>query len=98
MAGLVHLAVPVAEMLPFAGWSPPPATAPFRTVKDHVALFTMQFSLELLIVQLPSNGFSLAWARWAATGEATAQAKATTPRAAAGNRRHQMFDMSYLLR
>ena len=49
-------------------------------------------------LQLPSNGFSLAWARWVAIGEATAQAKATTPTAAAGNRRHQMFDMSYLLR
>jgi hypothetical protein len=97
MAGLVHLAVPVAEMLPFAGWSPPPATAPFRTVMCHGALFTMQVSLELKILQLPSNGFSLAWARWA-IGEATAQVKATTPTAAAGNRRHQMFDMSYLSR
>ena len=98
MAGLVHLAMPVAEMPPFAGWSPPPATAPFRTVMCHGALFTMQVSLELKILQLPSNGLSLAWARWAAIGEATAQAKATTPTAAAGNRRHQMFDMSYLPR
>jgi hypothetical protein len=96
MAGLVHLATPVAEMLPFTGWSPPPATTPFRTVMCHGALFTMQVSLELKSLQLPSNGFSLAWARWAATGEATAQAKATTT--AAGNRWHQIFDMSYLLR
>jgi hypothetical protein len=98
MAGLVHLATPVAEMLPFAGWSPPPATTPFRTVMCHGALFTMQVSLELKSLQLPSNGLSVAWARWAAIGEAREQAKATTPMAAAGRRRHQMFDMSYLLR